>query len=59
MKVCDNCGSEKIQQVWSVYIPMNEPESLEDVPSSAWFAQDDYWCPDCEECGIMWEKEKE
>ena len=62
MKVCSNCGSENIQQLWSVYIPANEPASLDDIEGNAYFEMEDHaWCPDCEgnEMGCVFVKEKE
>ena len=59
MKVCSNCGSENIQQLWSVYIPANEPASLDDIEGNAYFEMEDHaWCPDCEDHGAQ-VKEKE
>ena len=47
-------------KVMGVYVPMNEEQDgLEDFEGDAFFEQDDYWCPDCEECGISWAKKKE
>ena len=45
--VCDTCGSENIEQAHTVYIPMNEPASLDDIEGDAYYAEDRYWCPDC------------
>ena len=59
MKVCSNCGSENIQQFWGVYIPANEPASLDDIEGNAYFEMEDYaWCPDCEDYEVQ-VKEKE
>ena len=60
MYVCDNCGSSKIMKVMGVYVPMNEEDDhLEDFEGDAFFELDDYWCPACEACGVMWERIKE
>ena len=41
-------------QLWSVYIPANEPASLEDIEGGAYFEMEDHaWCPDCEENNIF------
>jgi ribosomal protein L37AE/L43A len=43
---CEKCGSEKVSQEWSAFLPMNEREP--DVPE--WNeGLDSFWCEACED----------
>jgi hypothetical protein len=52
MWTCDKCGSEKVEQEFAFYRPMNDrgpfaPDYLNDA-INAW-QNDFYWCVDCED----------
>ena len=53
MWTCDKCGSEKIMQEWAFYAPMNSESTpraeLDSDDLRNAFANDYYWCEDCEE----------
>lgn len=49
MWVCDNCGSEEVQQEYAFMRPMNDNNSEYcDDAINAW-QNDFYWCVDCDE----------
>jgi len=45
MYKCSECGSDSIEQKFSVYAPMN----LEDLePTTPWIDEGIYYCPSCD-----------
>ena len=43
---CEKCGSEKVSQEWSAFLPMNAPTN---VPYDWHEGMDSYWCDECDD----------
>ena len=48
MWICDKCGSEEVQQEYSVMLPMNSEDGWEQAIENC-YATDFFWCEDCDE----------
>jgi hypothetical protein len=45
---CEKCGSEKVSQEWSAFLPMNGPEL--DLMGAEWHeGLDSFWCDECDD----------
>ena len=45
---CDKCGSKKVQQEYSVMLPMNSEDGWEQAIENC-YGNDFYWCTECDE----------
>ena len=47
MWTCDLCGSENVQQQFSIMLPMNEDDPVIGQGHDLLYADDYYFCEDC------------